>query len=250
MLVTADFCRMIKPESARGTMDQYLQPVQWILFCESDRDQLLVLLSPFEADRLMVNIRESECVHHYVHAPHTSQRMKPSDDLKPYSTPPLPSNWTPPWTLIDQLNVFAQAGQFYLRDYQSYLRLCHFLGVPTKELSDGTAMRWSFKETEITFSGSPRHSVMALLVIRSRGRPFAQTQMGKIRQGQLLREKDFDRLTSVVSDHSPTAYDRQRPHDNPILASLSDMEYGAQDDAGSSVLLRSYRLEFQFLKQI
>ena len=196
ILATADFCKTIKPESTRGTMDQYLRPVQWILSSKRDRNQVLVLLSPFEANRLMPDIRASEHVHLHVYAPRTSQRMKPSDDLKLYSIPPLPSDWTPPWALIDQLNVFA--GQLYLRDYESYLRLCCFLGVPTNQLSDGTAIRWnmlhipgSFEDTEITFSGSPRPSVLALLAIRNRRRPLPQTHMGKILQGQLLPEEDF-----------------------------------------------------------
>jgi hypothetical protein len=196
ILATLDFCKTIKPESTRGTMDQYLRPVQWILSSKGEGNRVLVLLSPFEADRLMPDIRASEYVHLHVYAPRTSQRMKPSDDLGLYSIPPLPSDWTPPWALIDQLNVFA--GQLYLRDYESYLRLCNFLRVPTKELSNGTAIRWnlfnipgSFEEMEITFLGSPLPSVMGLLAIRSRGRPFAQTHMGKILQGQLLTERDF-----------------------------------------------------------
>ena len=244
ILATADFWKTIKPESTRGTMDQYLRPVQWILSSNRDRDQVLVLLSPFEAGRLMPDIRASEHVHLHVYATRTSQRMKPSDDLRLYSIPPLPSDWTPPWALIDQLNVFS--GQLYLRDYESYLRLCRFLGVPTKEQSNSTAIRrnlfnipGSFEEMEITFSGSPLPSVMALLTIRSRGRPFAHTHMGKILQGQLLTEKDFEGATSVVSDHSSTTCDRQTPHDNPILPSPSDVECDTQDD--QSVLPRPYK---------
>ena len=198
ILATADFCTTIKPESTRGTMDRYLRPVQWILSSKRDRDQVLVLLSPFEANILMPAIRASEHVHLHVYAPRTSQRMKPSDDLKLYSIPPLPSDWTPPWALIDQLNVFT--GQLYLRDYQSYLRLCRFLGVPTSitDSPNDTPTRWnlfnvpgSFEDIEITFLGSPLPSVMALLAIRSRGRPFAQTHMGKILQGQFLTDRDF-----------------------------------------------------------
>ena len=198
ILATVDFCKTVRPESTRGTMDQYLRPVQWILSSKTDRYQALVLLSPFEVDHLMPDIRASECVYLHVYAPRTSQRMKSSDDLRLYSIPPLPSDWTPPWDLIDQLNVFA--GQLYIRDYESYLRLCHFLGVSTNitDFPDDTPIRWNlfnipggFEEMEITFLGSPLPSVMALLAIRSRGRPFAQTHMGKILQGQLLTEKDF-----------------------------------------------------------
>jgi hypothetical protein len=197
ILATADFCKTIKPESTRGTTDQYLRPVQWILSSKRDRDQVLVLLSSFEADRLMPDIRASEYVHLHVYAPRTSQRMKPSDDLRLYSIPPLPSDWTPPWALIDQLNVFA--GQFYLRDYESYLRLCRLLSVPATKQSRNDAVvrrnlftiRGSPKENEITLPDSPLHFVKALLAIRSRGLPFTHTHMGKVVQGQFLTAKDF-----------------------------------------------------------
>ncbi|KAF8554401.1 hypothetical protein OG21DRAFT_1484696 [Imleria badia] len=245
ILATADFCETIKPESTQGTMDQYLRPVQWVLSRTQDRDPLLVLLSQFEANLLMPDIRASKCVHLHLYAPRTSQRMKPSDDLRLYSILPLPSDWTPPWDLVEQLNVFA--GQLYLRDYTSYLRLCRFLGVPTK---DSTATRRNLfnmpgglEEIERTFSGSPLPSVMALLAIRSRGRPFAQTHMGRILQGQLLGEQDFEGTTSesVVSDHSPT----QTPHDitpatiRPPPPSDLGSHVRNLNDPGSSTLLPS-----------
>ncbi|KAI9573354.1 hypothetical protein HD554DRAFT_2166967 [Boletus coccyginus] len=254
ILATADFCNTIDPESTRGTMDQYLRPVQWILSRKRDRGQLLVLLSPFEADLLMPDIRVSEYVHLHVYAPRTSQHMKPSDDLRLYSIPPLPSDWTPPWDLIDQLNVFA--GQLYLRDYTSYLRLCRFLGVSTSVTeppNDGVTRRnlfnipGSFEEMEITFSGSPLPSVMALLAIRNRGRPFAHTHMGKIFQGQLLEEKDFEVPTSAMSDHTnPATRDRQTTHGitpetMPLSLAPSDMVCDGQTSAGSPLLLRSFK---------
>ncbi|KAF8551419.1 hypothetical protein OG21DRAFT_1487022 [Imleria badia] len=197
ILATADFCKTIQPKSTPGTIDQYHRPVQWILSGKTKRHQTLVLLSPFEADRLMLDIRASKYVHLHVYAPRTSQRMKPSDDLQLYSNPPLPSYWTPPWALIDQLNVFA--GQLYLRDYESYLRLCRLLGIPaTKESRDErlaqqnlSNIRESYKKNEMTSSGSSLPFVQALLAIRRRGLPFAHTHMGKILQGQLLTEKDF-----------------------------------------------------------
>ena len=221
ILATADFCKTIDPESTQGTMDQYLRPVQWILSSKMDHNRVLVLISPFEADKLMPDIRASEQIHLHLYAPRTSQRMKPSDDLRLYTIPPLPSSWTPPWDLIDQLNVFA--GQLYLRDYASYLRLCRFLDVPTSQSPNDTRIQrnlfrvpGSFEETEITFAGSPLPSVMALLAIRSRGRPFEHTHMGKILQGHLLTGKDFEASTSVVAGHSPNTYGIHKSQDNHI----------------------------------
>ncbi|KAG9312774.1 hypothetical protein JVU11DRAFT_6186 [Chiua virens] len=254
ILATTDFCRTIKPESTHGTMDRYLRPVQWVLTSKRADNQVLVLVSPFEVHTLLPDIRVSECVHLHLYAPRTSQRVKPSDDLKLYTIPPLPSDsWTPPWNLIDQLNVFS--GQLYLRDYQSYLRLCRFLGVPAKDSPNDITPRWnlfnipgSFEENEIRFSDSPLPSVMALLGIRSKGRPFAHTHMGRILQGQVLMEKDFEGSTSiqVVSRRENAAAattdqrSQQTPYDVPseaIRPSSSDMECNNTGDAraGSSV---------------
>jgi hypothetical protein len=161
--------------------------------------------------------------------------MKPSDDLRLDST----------------LGSGRPAERVLLA--APYLRLCCFLGVPMKELSNGTGIPWnlfnipgSFEEMEITFLGSPLPSVMSLLAIRSRGRPFAQTHTGKKFQGQLLSEKDSKGPTSVVSDHNlATAYDRQTSHDNPIYPSPSDILCDAQDRPGPPVLPRSYKRELE-----
>ena len=198
ILATVDFCETIDPGSTQVTMNQYLRPVQWTLSGEKGRDKVLVLLSPFEADTLMPEIRASQRVHLHVYAPRTSQRMKPSDDLRLYSTPPLPSDWTPPWALIDQLNVFA--GQLYLTDYDSYLRLCRLLGIPAaRESGSGPTVKCNLSHIrEITSWGSTLPFVKAVLAIRSRGQPFAHTHMGKILQGQLLTEKDFQGSRSFI----------------------------------------------------
>ncbi|KAN0084597.1 hypothetical protein V8E55_008101 [Tylopilus felleus] len=75
ILATADFCRTIEPESTRGTIDQYLRPTQWILSRKKPHDHVLILLSPFEVDELLPDIRTSEHVHLHMYAPRTSQRM-------------------------------------------------------------------------------------------------------------------------------------------------------------------------------
>ena len=199
ILTTGDFCRTIDLESTQGTLDQYLRPVQWILSRTTDCDPVLVLLSPFEVNQLLPAIRLSKHVRLHMYAPRTSQRMKPSDDLKLYTIPSLPSDWLSPWALIDQLNVFA--GQLYLRDYESYLRLCHFLDLPMQESPNTPAVWWnqlnvsdSFKRMKTTFLGSrsPLPFIKALLAIRTGGRPFAHTHMGRILNRQFLTAKDFE----------------------------------------------------------
>ncbi|KAF8550407.1 hypothetical protein OG21DRAFT_1446652 [Imleria badia] len=204
ILATTDFCNtIIECGSIQGRVDEYLRPVQWILSGKKEGNDVLVLLSPFEADHLMPYIRLSEYVHLHLYTPRTTERMKPCDDLKWYSIPALPADWSPPWALIDQLNVFA--GQLYLSDLTSYVRLCRFLGVHTDSedlplANDGntTIHRNWFNlpgslesEIEITFDETPLPFMMMLLAIRRRGMGFAKTHMGSILRGQLLTEKDF-----------------------------------------------------------
>ena len=83
---------------------------------------------------------------------------------------------------------------------------------------------------------------MALLAMRSRGRPFAETHMGKILQGQFLTEKDFERPLPAVSGHNPPTYDMRTPHDvtsGNMPLSPFDMQCNVQDGSGPSVLLHS-----------
>lgn len=207
VLATTDFCRTIDPASCQGSMIQYLRPVQWILSGRRGSDPVLVILSPFEADYLMPYIRVSKHVHLHLYTPRTSKYMRPADDLMFYSIPPVPDGWIPPWDLIDQLNVFA--GQLYLRDYESYLRLRRFLGIHKKDLHKnvGTAVRRNLitpdvlEEIRDTFKDSPLPSVMKLLAIRRGGLPFAETHMGKILQGQQLTSEDFEDLVWSNTGH-------------------------------------------------
>ena len=147
---------------------------------------------------LILDIRLGEHVYLHLYTPSTIKHVRPCDDLKLYSVPPVSSDWNPPWALIDQLNVFA--GQLYLRNYTSYVRLSHFLGVPTTDLPDALVRRNWFKvpgsldtEIEMTFDNTPLPFVMMLLAIRRRGMGFAETHMGRVLQGQLLTEADFER---------------------------------------------------------
>ena len=50
---------------------------------------MLVLLSPFEVNLLLPDIRASKHVHLHLYSPRTFQRRKPSDDLKLYVIPSL-----------------------------------------------------------------------------------------------------------------------------------------------------------------
>ena len=185
ILATGDFCKTINErKSVKGRKDDYLRPVQWILSGKIHGKDAFVLLSPFEADQLLPEIRTSKHVHLHLYIPRTTKAMKPADDPRFYSIPPVPSGWNPPWELIDQLNIFA--GQLYLRDYESYVRLCHFLRIASEDPEPGS----SDAKPKNRLEGTQLPLVKQLLTARH-GTHFAGTHMGKILEGRQLTREDF-----------------------------------------------------------
>ncbi|KAF9235920.1 hypothetical protein BU15DRAFT_89398 [Melanogaster broomeanus] len=150
---------------------------------------------------LMPAIRLSKHVHLHVYTPRTIESMKPCDDLSLYNIPTVPLGWTPPWALVDQLNVFA--GQLYLRDYATYIQLCRFLCIYAKDLKDegdievqcdgfiAPSNRPLRAKPQNSFQHTPLPSLKTLVGIRRKGMRYAPTHIGKILEGRLLTEQDF-----------------------------------------------------------
>ncbi|KAG6334371.1 hypothetical protein ID866_4722 [Astraeus odoratus] len=200
IFATSDFCRVVQ---GKEDAVEYLRPVNWVLSAKcSGSDVVLVLISPFEANRLMPAIRSSNFVSLHIYTPRTHEAMRPCDDLRLYTVPPLPPHCTMPPPLIDQLNLFA--GQLYLHDYSTYIRVCRFLCIYTRDLdhegkfevqNDGfiePAHRPVNLMSSSTFLQSPMPFLRWLIGLRRRGMGFALTHMGKIVDGRLLREEDFE----------------------------------------------------------
>lgn len=128
--------------------------------------------------------------------------MRPCDDLRLYTIPSAPPDWIAPASLVDQVNLFA--GQLYLRDYFTYLRLCRFLCVYTDDLADEAELGVesdgfippAHRPLKGRLTGSFQKSPLAFLkhVIdqRRQGMNFVATHMGRILNGRLLREEDFE----------------------------------------------------------
>ncbi|KAH0834163.1 hypothetical protein J3R83DRAFT_11469 [Lanmaoa asiatica] len=198
VLVTMDFQKTV---SSSGKLDEYLRPVQWVVSGKRDGNEVLVILSPYEANYLIPDIRRSVDVHLHLYTPRINKSMKPCDDLALYSIPTTSTGWTPPRPLMDQLNVFA--GQLYLKDYETYIRLCRFLCVYARDLQgeegikiecDGFISprnRPRHSRTVHTFQSTPMNSLRVLMCLRRKGTRFAPTHMGKLLEGRLISEDDF-----------------------------------------------------------
>ncbi|KAI6115362.1 hypothetical protein EDD16DRAFT_1799551 [Pisolithus croceorrhizus] len=135
------FCNTITPSKKRMCgPDTSLQPLTTALWCKDEPkptlpngNPTLIILSPFEVNKLLPEIRNSSFICLHIYTPQTQARMCPCDDLHLYTIPPTPSDWIAPASLVDQVNLFT--GQLYLCDYSTYLHLCCFLCVYANDLA-------------------------------------------------------------------------------------------------------------------
>jgi hypothetical protein len=137
LLVTTDYSNTIRPHDASSSLDVYQRPVQWILTSQYHDDDAseynmivkhMVIISPYEAQKLYRAIKTSQYVTLHLYAPRSNLGFPALDRLDLYTVPEaLRDALHIPRSLIIQLNLFA--GQLYLGSYEEYLEVCNFLGV-------------------------------------------------------------------------------------------------------------------------
>ena len=174
LFATADFMTTVLLDDVSG-ITQYLRPVNWVISSTKDT-ALLVVLSPYEVNALLPEIRRSTAVHLHIYAPRVTQAMRPLNNLDFYSIPPLPrSGWVPPPRIVrSQLSLWA--GELYLNDYETYLELCAFLGIYTTPGTEGVQSDGFVKPShrtgrlleECTFNESPMPLLKTLVGLGGR----------------------------------------------------------------------------------
>jgi hypothetical protein len=201
VLCTRDFMTTTRGGREKSAVTDYLRPVNWIIsHMRQDRSLIFVIVSPYEVNLLLQDIRASKYVRLHMYAPRTTQAMKPLDDLAFYCIPPLPSvNGSPSFEVRCQLNIWA--GQLYLDSYETYRHLCLLLGVSYSEESGFSSVeidrfvpkRGRIKEMVgvCLFDESPIALLKTLFGLRRKGMSYQQTHMGKILHARLLSQEDF-----------------------------------------------------------
>jgi hypothetical protein len=117
---TSDFIRTVPGKSQMTTLSDYMRPVHWVVSSRIQGTLKLVVLSPFEVNALLPQIRESKVVHLHVYTPRATETMRSFSDLTFFTLPPLPIHgWSPPTPLI-QTEINLWAGQLYLDNYDMY----------------------------------------------------------------------------------------------------------------------------------
>ena len=201
LLATEDFSRTIEDDHVPGSMDDFLRPVRWIL-SSNIRSDMLLLISPFEANELLPEIRGSSA-HLHLYSPRVSRQVACLDDMKFFAVPSLRNFTPPPSRTIQELNLFA--GQLFFRDKASLKEVCQMLGLHLGEIPDkvkGEVDITGFVQDETAkqslglqtclFRENGVPFLRELMRLRRKGHGFILTHMGNILHGNDLRESEFE----------------------------------------------------------
>lgn len=193
LFATDDFIHAVKTKP----YDDYIRPVNWVLVSQGSAIAEVLLLSPYEANELLPNIRESSNVSLHLYAPRTSKSMFSFSRLEFLST--KPSHYTLASKTLSTLNLFA--GMTYFDSYQEYQKFCYFCGliggtaraVSNTHVSSEGFVHPSGRSAEwvSVFDKSPLPLIKALLGMRRKGDDWTTTHMGRIVDVRVLKEGDF-----------------------------------------------------------
>ena len=202
VLASRDFTTTVRVGLEDNT-DSYIRPVNWILSTNTLSVPVLVIISPFEVNVLLPDIRASKQVYLHVYTPRVIKMMKSCDDLRLYSVPSsLPARWRPNEILIRELNIFA--GQLYFPRRRAYVKLCRFLGMYTADLEDQGAFevqsdgfikpkdRPEVAKYLNSFQQSPVPMLKVLFSIRRKGMGYLLTHVGRLLGARRLTNEDFE----------------------------------------------------------
>ncbi|KAI1808649.1 hypothetical protein F4811DRAFT_569460 [Daldinia bambusicola] len=190
LFVSSEFERTVRLV-LEGANDNFLRPVQWILYAASP--EAAIIVTPEEAEQLIEIIQAAEktkrgvSTHLITYAAPVTRRMMHFNKLKFYSMPSLPPDWLPSEWLITELGFFA--GRLYF-EFSEYDSICRILGIDLSQSgidefdsseTDTTEQRSTStleKPSEVTSQNSEEsHEVSRTLsnVVQAKSKSFART---------------------------------------------------------------------------
>ncbi|KAH8125774.1 hypothetical protein LI328DRAFT_165631 [Trichoderma asperelloides] len=203
--VTEDFSKTVRMENIPDNgMDLFQRPVHWILTSKlnwSTTVSHLVIISPWEAHELMPYIEASEVVTLHLYAPRSNLGFRPLDQLVLYTVPHRPKKTVIPPGMMVELNIFA--GQLYLSSFKEYIEVCNKLGLAWSPADDSVVLgpdgfippgvNRGNLVNKSGFKKSPVQFIKVLVTkIRRNCEVVEKTHLGKILDGVLLTEEDFE----------------------------------------------------------
>ena len=209
--VTEDFARTIQTTigdiSSTNDLDDFLRPVQWVL--SSRKQPQLVLLSPFEANAVIDQIRKSPVVTLHVYSPRTSRNMRSFEDLRSFMIPHRDPAPVISSNIVNGLNLFA--GQLYFASKLAYEETSEMLGLYLKDVPENINLppdvidatrfvrspdaRKALSIQRAQFADNPVAFLRKLTELRRKGQGFLPTHLGQVLHSREIPDEEF--LVSV-----------------------------------------------------
>jgi len=204
--VTNDFANTTQTTTSKNAAsvicDDFLRSIQWVL--SSTKEPRLVLLSPFEANALVDDVRDSPFVTLRVYSPQTSWNMRPFENLRSFMIPHRKSIPDIPSHVINELNLFA--GQLYFASKEIYEETCKMLGLylrdPPANLNHAIDATGFVRDPSARnklglqcaqFSDNPIEFLRTLTGLRRKGQGFLPTHLGKVLHSRDVPDSEFKR---------------------------------------------------------
>lgn len=176
LFVTTEFEQAVKKGFHHP--DDFLRPVNWVLFCR--KNGLALVVAPQEAEHILdlFCCNEKFMTHLLVYAAPVARKMSSFEDHF-YSYPALPEDWTMPAQLKLELGLFA--GRLYFSS-EEHDALCNYLGF---ELPDRP-----FDPSKALFPTTPFNFLQEWLGRRRKGQDFSASPMGRLCQSHRVDVED------------------------------------------------------------
>lgn len=200
--VSKDFASVVKlNQGARHEKtDFYQRDVHHILTTADDSGIInnMILISPYEAERLHDKIAQSDKVAMHIYAARRNSTYAPTDDLSLHVVPASAAKRRIPLRLKIELNLFA--GQLYFGSFQEYVDVCTYLGLAWNEsFTDANSDGFIPPKADGTKSPnclnartSPVPFLNSFITnVRHYGGNIEKTHVGKMLSGTYLTEEDF-----------------------------------------------------------
>jgi hypothetical protein len=214
-LATEDFTTTVLPvishHSDLSHLTDFLRPINWILSSGSGKKTTVIVISPYEADALLPDIRKSKKVRLHIYGPRVTSTMRSFSDLTFHTIPDSPTGpWSAPAHVRMELNLFA--GQLYFDCREEYERVCVMLALSMAHQGaecevDGFVPLPHRKGESSPFARSKITILKTLMSLRRKGMGYNRTHLGQILNAHPLSEGSLQRLNLYVK--SPVLYSNQ-----------------------------------------
>ena len=200
LFVTNDFFQTVE-SVLQGNNDLFLRPVKWVL--SHSLSDCLVIISPFEANALLLTIQATPDVGLHLYSANTTKTM---DSFSNFEFLTVPSNGhRPAMSLYRRSELDLFAGSVFFEDYSAYKAMCETLGIQTSKSTytgrsyepdpSGYVKRCIRDQigwpAPCPFDKSPIEFLTVFFGIRRLGSAYAQTHIGHLLAGRVLTKDTF-----------------------------------------------------------